>query len=818
MNIFVSFLLRQMPCDRAFFRAALMVSCLLGRAAASAAEQPPCTTVIHHLAVTRIVPHAAVTHDVTHPPVFPVFHPAVTHPVSHPAVTHPEYVPPVTHPEYVPPVTHPEYVQPVTHTETVPAVTHTEYVPGYEDEFGNWVEGYDVVVVDAEAYEVTVVDAEGYEITVVDAEGYTITVVDSEGYTITVVDAEAYDEIVEDEPAYFEGTYQSGYIETVVDVPAWDEIVVDVAAYDEFVPDESGWGAFDEVTAVQENSGWSPEVGTVAAGTVFTQTRLVTRTHSTGERNPCGAERNAGSYAETASETQQAMGMMLVTGGGGTAGGGGSGGGGAGAGFTLTVIGGTGSGTGIAAGAIQQISAQGLAANDQYFTGWSVVSGPATLETSPISWSGSVVMGSGNVVIQANYAQATPGQPFWMDVNNDGIPDEITQQNVAGFTVLFDDFRSEVDLEMEPAFNWQPFNNWFASVPGWFFAPGTTQERFITPEHFYFGFDFQPSFGATITTYCTANLDFPTQAGERYIILTRARNGAWWGSLGGLITSISGETRYASDISQDVTLIPKYYLARHGRIENTPVAGSPSVTRQALEAAVDGGGRYSQTFFKNILAVLDPQTYSDALGGLAGFVTNIVDPGTRTQVGAEIASGVQSLAVKEEWKRAAEHLITPEGLADITSGVVMEIVPVSFGSLKIPTNIPEVQVAREAAKIGATGIAGEEWLAAQFGREAGKIHQHFPVPGTGGRYIDHLSDGVARESKVGRTSLTDFTRNQIDNDVYLRQTEQIRSAEWYFFDSSQTGQGGPTKQLKAYLDSRGIPVYLNGVLLPPGPI
>jgi hypothetical protein len=751
------------------------------------------------------VSHAAVTHEVAHPAVFPVYHPAVVQIVHHAAVTHEVEIPAETHEETVPAETHEEFV---------PEVTHTEVIPGYWDEEGNWVDDQTITVVDAEAYTYTVVDVPAY----------TITVVDVPGYTITVEDVPAYDEIIELEPEYYEGTYQSGYIETVVDVPAWEEtvvdaaayeeIVVDVPAYDEFVPDDDGWAGFDEVADVQEINGWSPAVGTVAAGQIFTQTCLVNRIHVTGERNPCGAVRNTGSYAETASETRQAMGMMLVNEGGGGSGGGGP----VSTGYALTVIGGTGSATGIAAGTAVDISAQGIAVNDQYFTGWSVVSGPATLETSPISWRGRVTLGSGNVVIRANYAQATPGQPFWMDVNNDGIPDEIVPQGVGNFTVLFDDFRSEVDPEMELSFNWQPFNNWFASIPGWFFAPGTTQERFITPEHFYFGFDFQPSFGAPVRTYCTANLDFPTQAGERYSILTRARGGEWWGFFGDVIASISGEPRYATDTSKNVEAIPRYYLARHGKIEDTSVAGSPSVTRQALEAAVDGGGRYSQTFFKNVLAALNPQTYADALGGLAGFVTNIADPATRTQTAAEIASGVQSLAVKEEWKRAAEHLITPEGLADITSGVVMEASVASFGTLKIPTNIPEVQVAREAAKIGATGIAGEEWLATQFGREAGKIHQHFPVPGTGGRYIDHLSDGVARESKVGRTSLTDFTRNQIDNDVYLRGKGEFDSVEWYFFDSSVTGQGGPTKQLKAYLDSRNIPVYLNGVRLPPGPI
>jgi len=546
--------------DAAFVRAVVLALCLLFRVATGSAQPPPCTRVIHHPAVTHvvsypavthIVSHPAVTHSVEHPAVFPTYHSAVTHTVHHDAVTHTEQVAAVTHTEYV---------QPVTHTESIPAATHTEYVEGYLDENGNWVDGY----------EVTIVDAEGYDVTVTDAEGYDITVVDAEGYEITVVDAAAYDEEVVDEPAYVEGSFQSGYVETVVDTPAWDETVVDqaareetvvdVAAYDEIVPiepDEGSWSAFDEVTATQPTGAWSPATNTVPAGQIFTQTSTVTRTHSTGQRNPCGGTRNESSYLETALESQQAMGMMLVTGGGS-----GGGGGGTTSGYTLTVIGGNGSGTGIAAGTTQQISAQGLAANDQYFTGWSVVSGPATFETSPISWSGRVVMGSGNVVIQANYAQATPGQPFWMDVNNDGIPDEIVPQGVAGFTVLFDDFRSEVDPEMSVAFNWQPFNNWFASIPGWFFAPGTAQERFITPEHFYFGFDFAPSFGATITTYCTANLDFPTQAGERYAILTRARNGGWWGSLGAVITSISGEPRYASDTSQDVTLIPRYFLAR----------------------------------------------------------------------------------------------------------------------------------------------------------------------------------------------------------------------------------------------------------------
>ena len=37
------------------------------------------------------------------------------------------------------------------------------------------------------------------------------------------------------------------------------------------------------------------------------------------------------------------------------------------------------------------------------------------------------------------------------------------------------------------------------------------------------------------------------------------------------------------------------------------------------------------------------------------------------------------------------------------------------------------------------------------------------------------------------------------------------------YDSEITGAGGPSQNLKAYLNAKGIPVYYNDVLQPAGP-
>ncbi|SRX75270.1 RHS repeat-associated core domain-containing protein [Aequorivita antarctica] len=80
------------------------------------------------------------------------------------------------------------------------------------------------------------------------------------------------------------------------------------------------------------------------------------------------------------------------------------------------------------------------------------------------------------------------------------------------------------------------------------------------------------------------------------------------------------------------------------------------------------------------------------------------------------------------------------------------------------------------------------------------------------RYIDVLtSEGIAIESKVGRTSLTKSIRRQLDKDVELLNdpTSGVNSVRWEFSRSSTTGEIGPTAPLKAELEKNGIEIIIN---------
>jgi len=99
-----------------------------------------------------------------------------------------------------------------------------------------------------------------------------------------------------------------------------------------------------------------------------------------------------------------------------------------------------------------------------------------------------------------------------------------------------------------------------------------------------------------------------------------------------------------------------------------------------------------------------------------------------------------------------------------------------------------------------TGSDGENELANLFG---GKSQQSFDTS-LGKRYIDQFSNGIAHESKVGYTSLTQFVRNQVLKDVELIANGQIDESHWHFFRSGITGKIGASKPLLDFLTQNGI--------------
>jgi RHS repeat-associated protein len=103
------------------------------------------------------------------------------------------------------------------------------------------------------------------------------------------------------------------------------------------------------------------------------------------------------------------------------------------------------------------------------------------------------------------------------------------------------------------------------------------------------------------------------------------------------------------------------------------------------------------------------------------------------------------------------------------------------------------------SKIGSTGAVGENAL-----KELGGESQRFFRTTIGGRYVDQFVDGIAHESKVGMTSLTEGIKVQIAKDVELMATGEIKGAVWHFFKSPKTGLVGATKPLLDELHKYGI--------------
>jgi hypothetical protein len=75
------------------------------------------------------------------------------------------------------------------------------------------------------------------------------------------------------------------------------------------------------------------------------------------------------------------------------------------------------------------------------------------------------------------------------------------------------------------------------------------------------------------------------------------------------------------------------------------------------------------------------------------------------------------------------------------------------------------------------------------------------------RFVDRFAGGVANESKVGYTSLTQFVQTQIKKDVWLlKNDDRVESVAWHFFESPVTGRVGPSGPLREALTVAGIKI------------
>jgi len=105
----------------------------------------------------------------------------------------------------------------------------------------------------------------------------------------------------------------------------------------------------------------------------------------------------------------------------------------------------------------------------------------------------------------------------------------------------------------------------------------------------------------------------------------------------------------------------------------------------------------------------------------------------------------------------------------------------------------------------AAGKVGENFLARTYGG-ASQVTRQTTL---GRRVLDNLANGIARESKVGRTSLRSSVRRQIAKDVELMNTpgSGVTGVEWHFFPG-KTGTG-PTGPLQQALQRAGIGIVIH---------
>jgi hypothetical protein len=132
-------------------------------------------------------------------------------------------------------------------------------------------------------------------------------------------------------------------------------------------------------------------------------------------------------------------------------------------------------------------------------------------------------------------------------------------------------------------------------------------------------------------------------------------------------------------------------------------------------------------------------------------------------------------------------------IAAIASGLVINGAQCAIGA-----------AGTRARPIGATGKIGEDALA----RLGGRPHAYF-MTSQGARFVDQLVGGIAHESKVGATSLTEFVSRQVAKDVELLADRRIDGAVWHFFRSPVTGEIGPSAPLYELLVQNGIGIVIH---------
>ncbi|AGG65779.1 hypothetical protein [Corynebacterium callunae] len=247
-----------------------------------------------------------------------------------------------------------------------------------------------------------------------------------------------------------------------------------------------------------------------------------------------------------------------------------------------------------------------------------------------------------------------------------------------------------------------------------------------------------------------------------------------------------------------------------------------------------GGGLSSVADIRDAIAALVKQDYVTcgiALVGIIPFAGDAVALGKKVEkfiaraphLAPQVA-GVISRApkftddtkeflLKKVWGQSWDHLIS-EGSTKAS------LIRLSNDGRTNITFLSKIIKERPGHKKGRSvspmkdGRDGEEWLKKNIQTKSGAVSSQkvlktdgcVQVCNSSNRRFDVFADGIAHESKVGYTTLTESIKKQIESDAYLMKTGQIDGAQWHFFPSeiAQSGRLGPSEPLLDLLDQHGI--------------
>ena len=196
---------------------------------------------------------------------------------------------------------------------------------------------------------------------------------------------------------------------------------------------------------------------------------------------------------------------------------------------------------------------------------------------------------------------------------------------------------------------------------------------------------------------------------------------------------------------------------------------------------------------------------SMAVGGLSAAASSVTEMTLSHDLGLATytpASAVTKLAIDTSWGilTAGIEYKVDELFNTIAYGGQYLDESLEMASKKSNITACDVDESGSGIKTYMNGVAGELELANMYGGTS----QAYLKTSQGGRYIDQLADGIAHESKVGYTTLTDRIRTQVLKDVELINTGQIDGAHWHFFTSGVTNRGGASQPLLDFLTENGI--------------